>query len=233
MKLITSMSVNGRNENRSGKSGLDGSSSSSNVLRRMFKSKSKTRTASSNLLSNGHTSQKRHHSSAAGCANPVLSVNEHSPVHLELVDSQLALFLSPASVFDTHALRRFLDAARPHIRNERVHLAYDRPTHDNCFELLNVYLHSVNVQCREPKRRSKLDQHRMEKTRLSAGSSSVPPSTQAGLFTSDEDECVNGVFYFLKCRLGFDGFDGEWEHLTSLFKPNEPVNDLIQLRIDE
>lgn len=80
----------------------------------------------------------------------------------------------------------------------------------------------------------------MEKSRMSSAA-----ATSAVVIDRDDDESTTAttttstnsaglVFYFIKCRLGFDGVDdARWEHLTRLFRPNEPINELIQIRIDE
>lgn len=258
-----SVSLNGTNNNneRSSKNNngaQDNSSSSSNVLRRMFKSKSKTRTTSSNLLSsNGHSSQKRHHSTNGGladtsCVGPLFVYNTQSPLRIELVDNQLALFLNPSTLFSIDSLRRFMDSSRPYIRDDRVRLTCGSDS--SSFEILNVYLQSVNVQSScdtatmvggasgtgASKRRSKLDQHRMEKTRLSLasnGGGGGGSGNAANNIDREEDESINSasssVYYFVKCRLEIDGVENRWEHVTKLFRPNEPINDLIQLRIKQ
>lgn len=241
--------------NRSNKDSRLDSSSSSNVLRRMFKSKSKTRTNSSSNVNNinsnpnpnnnnnnhqshhntnqnhynhhshHHSSQKRHQSIVPYAFNSI------SPLQIDLLENQFALFLNPTHIFSIDAFEQFLADSRPAIVGDKV---ISRNNNDDGggeadeeltveagknVEIVNLYLQSLSFQSREQKRRSKLDQHRMEK-RLS--------------LEKEEESSGAGVYYFVKCKLSVDALgNNEFEHLTRLFKSTEPINELFQVRINE
>ena len=194
-------------------------SSSSNVFKRMFKkSKSQSRTTSTNGLRARENSTSKKFKTLAEAKNENLSF-----VCIDVSTSFSEKLTHRYKILNLDKFDSWRELWRPRL-DSLLNLNFEHPLKsypNNNIELLNIYFQSITYFS-PLEHRSKLAQHQMNKISHKQKS-------------SDKNDLINCLFFIQVSldRLRNDAFDGKkYQFRTSLFKLNENINELCQIPLE-